>query len=94
MFLFTFHSPFVYSFSPEHSRVLVELGPQLAVQLVTDVTASHAVAGGNARGEDDEDHGEHGVAPQDLLLNSQQLLRLAEVTCGRKSSTSIIPLVL
>ena len=74
-------SPFVDSFSPKNSWILVELGPQLAIQLVADVAARHAVSGGDARREDDEDHGEHGVALQDLLLNSQQLLGLAEVTC-------------
>ena len=75
-------SPFVDPLSPEDVGILVELGPQLAGQLVADVAARHAVAGGHADGEDHEGEGEHGVALQDLLLHRQKLLRLAEVTCG------------
>ena len=79
------NSPFVDSFSPEDSWVLVEFGSQLAIQLVADVAARHAVPGGDAGGEDNEGHGEYRVATQDLLLNCQQLLGLAEVTWGAEN---------
>ena len=82
-------SPFVNPLPPEYVGVLVELGAELASQLGADVAARHAVARGDADGEDDEGEGEHRVALQDLLLDSQQLLGLAEVTWTQEGSSDV-----
>ena len=77
-------SPFINLLSSEQVWILVELLPELARQLVTDVVAGDSVASSHRQGEGHQHQGQDGVALQDGLVHCQQLLRFGEVAWARK----------
>ena len=74
------HKPLVYLLSPEYVGVLVELVPQPAGQLITDVVAGDAVSRGGCDCEDDDGDGEDQVTLDDGFVHCQQLLGSGHVS--------------
>ena len=74
------HKPLVYLLPPEYVGVLVELVPQPAGQLVTDVVAGDAVARGGGDCEYNDGDGEDQVTLDDWFVHCQQLLGFSHVS--------------